>query len=148
MTRPSRPWRQTAERAMHEYKQGKLMTAGGRRRVTNPKQAVAIALREAGASKYESPEKNRQNLQRAKRAERAGGRNTRAELFEQAEPQHFWMLADEQGSIHTGSAGLNSKPRRPRRQPARRGLFWNMRTRGLFSTQPDSRNSALDRHVE
>jgi hypothetical protein len=84
MPRQSKPQRETVERVMHEYKHGELKTARGSRRVQNPKQAIAIALSEAGASKYESPAKNRQNLQRTKRAERTGTRNTRAELYEQA----------------------------------------------------------------
>jgi hypothetical protein len=41
---------------MHEFKHGELETSRGRK-VKNPKQAIAIGLREAGASKYESKEK-------------------------------------------------------------------------------------------
>ncbi len=38
----------------------------------NPRRAVAIALHEAGASKYESPKKNAQNLRHTKAKERRG----------------------------------------------------------------------------
>ena len=61
----------TVERVMHEFKHGELKTAGGRK-VKNPKQAIAIGLHEAGASKYESPKKNAKNLRRTKAKERRG----------------------------------------------------------------------------
>ncbi|HKS88868.1 MAG TPA: DUF6496 domain-containing protein [Stellaceae bacterium] len=64
--------RKTVERVMHEYKHGELKTARGARKVKNPKQAVAIALHEAGASKYESPAENKRNLRRTKAKERRG----------------------------------------------------------------------------
>lgn len=64
--------RETVERVMHEFKHGELKTAHGTRKVKNPKQAVAIALHEAGASKYESPAENRRNLRRTKAKERSG----------------------------------------------------------------------------
>jgi hypothetical protein len=63
---------ETIERVMHEYKHGELKTARGKRKVKNPKQAIAIALHEAGASKHESPEENRRNLHRTKEKERRG----------------------------------------------------------------------------
>ena len=73
MARQQSPAQQkTVERVMHEYKHGELKTARGSRKVKNPKQAVAIALHEAGASKYESPRKNAQNLRHTKAKERRG----------------------------------------------------------------------------
>jgi hypothetical protein len=95
--------RETIERVMHEFKHGELKTAKGKRKVKNPKQAIAIALHEAGASKHESPTENKRNLRRTKEKERRGetyrdeaegrgksarGRNgsekTRHELYEEA----------------------------------------------------------------
>src|SRR5437588_276720 len=64
--------KKTVERVMHEFKHGELKTAGGKRKVKNPKQAIAIALHEAGASKYESPKENSRNLRRTKEKERRG----------------------------------------------------------------------------
>jgi hypothetical protein len=64
--------RETVERVMHEFKHGELKTARGTRKVKNPKQAVAIALHEAGASKNESPADNKRNLRRTKAKERRG----------------------------------------------------------------------------
>ena len=64
--------RNTVERVMHEFKHGELKTARGRRKVKNPRQAIAIALSEAGASKYDSPRERRHNLRRTKTKERRG----------------------------------------------------------------------------
>src|SRR6185503_5534380 len=64
--------RETVERVMHEFKHGELKTARGKRKVKNPKQAIAIALHEAGASKTESPAENKRNLRRTKAKERRG----------------------------------------------------------------------------
>ena len=62
-THQSKAQKETVERVMHEFKHGELKTSRGKK-VKNPKQAIAIGLHEAGASKYESKEKNRQNLKR------------------------------------------------------------------------------------
>ena len=91
MARQSKGQKETVERVMHEYKHGELKQAGGRK-VKSRKQAVAIALHEAGSSKYESPSKNRQNLKKTKTKEHRGatakdaaeGKHTKAELYEQA----------------------------------------------------------------
>jgi hypothetical protein len=90
-THQSKQQKQTVERVMHEFKHGELQTSRGRK-VKNPKQAVAIGLREAGASKYESKEKNRQNLKRTKQRERRAatakdsreGEKTKSELYAEA----------------------------------------------------------------
>ena len=66
--------RKTMGRVMHEYSHGELKSGrsckGGK--VKSRRQAIAIALKEAGASKYESATKNRRNLARSKRKEAAG----------------------------------------------------------------------------
>jgi uncharacterized protein DUF6496 len=64
--------RETVERVMHEYKHGELKTARGSRKVKNPKQAIAIALHEAGASRYDTPKERARNLRRTKAKERRG----------------------------------------------------------------------------
>lgn len=83
----------TVDRVMHEFKHGELESSSGDK-VKNPKQAIAIALHEAGASNQESPAKNRSNLRKTKARERAGrtamqvkegaGAKTRSELYEEA----------------------------------------------------------------
>ena len=64
--------RKTVKRVMHEYKHGELKTARGARKVKNPKQAIAIALSEAGASKYDTPQERAHNLRRTKAKEKRG----------------------------------------------------------------------------
>src|SRR6266436_5851581 len=78
-THQSKAQKETVSRVMHEFKHGELETGSGKK-VTNPKQAIAIRLHEAGASKYESKEKNRENLRRtkARTARRNGKRPQRA----------------------------------------------------------------------
>ncbi len=71
-TRQSTEQKRTVGRVMHEFKHGELRTRGEGQKVRNPKQAVAIALHEAGASRQESPAKNRQALARTKAKERKG----------------------------------------------------------------------------
>lgn len=83
--------KKTVRRVMHEFKHGQLERGRGGK-VESPKQAIAIALHEAGASKQESAEKNRENLRRTKRRERSsadsrgrsGGGATRKELYAEA----------------------------------------------------------------
>lgn len=71
MARQSGAQRKTVRRVMHEHKHGELKRKGGRK-VRSRRQAIAIALREAGASREESPRKNRQNLRKTKARERQG----------------------------------------------------------------------------
>lgn len=71
MAKQSRPQKKTVERVMHEFKHGELKS-GGRRKVKNPKQAIAIALSEAGASKKQSPAENKRRLQHTKAKEARG----------------------------------------------------------------------------
>ena len=92
MPKQSPAQKKTVERVMHEFKHGELKTAGGAGpKVRDPKQAIAIALHEAGASNQESPSGNRRNLARTKGKERRGetGRDeaegtSKAALYEQA----------------------------------------------------------------
>ena len=100
--RQSKEQKETIERVMHAFKHGELRIRGTGPKVKNPKQAIAIALHEAGASNQESPKKNRENLKRAKAKERrgktaqarvehkqsahhgCGGDKTRVDLYEEA----------------------------------------------------------------
>ncbi len=96
----SKAQKETVERVMHEFKHGELRIRGSGPKVRNPRQAIAIALREAGASKRQSAARNRESLKNTKRKERRGetaqarteGKATarrargksKAELYEQA----------------------------------------------------------------
>jgi len=98
-THQSKAQRETVSRVMHEFKHGELESSTGQK-VRNPKQAIAIGLREAGASKYESKNKNRENLKRTKvrerhgatekvRSERTDDPQTRAELYAEAKRRNI-----------------------------------------------------------
>jgi hypothetical protein len=68
MTAQSKGQKKIVERVMHEYKHGDLKTGTGKK-VKSRKQAVAIGLHEAGASKYESKAENKRNLEHTKEKE-------------------------------------------------------------------------------
>ena len=54
MAKQSRSQKKTVERVMHEYKHGELESGRSKKKVRSRRQAIAIALSEAGASKFES----------------------------------------------------------------------------------------------
>src|SRR5215475_15949018 len=61
-------------RVMHEFKHGELKSgrSGKAGKVRSRRQAIAIALNEAGASKYESERENRRHLAKSERKEARG----------------------------------------------------------------------------
>ena len=99
-THQSKAQKEIVGRVMNEFKHGELKTSRGKK-IRDPKQAIAIGLHEAGASKYESRERNRENLKRTKARERrgateknrtergSGGHHTRAQLYEQAKRRNI-----------------------------------------------------------
>jgi len=74
MAKTSPRQRKTLGRVMHEYKHGELKRSRGGKggKVKSRKQAIAIALHEAGASKYESKKENKRDFARTKAKERRG----------------------------------------------------------------------------
>jgi hypothetical protein len=66
--------RKTTGRVMHEFKHGELKSGRGGKggKVNSRKQAVAIALREAGASKYQTKSESRKSLAKSKGKESRG----------------------------------------------------------------------------
>jgi len=96
---------------MHEFKHGELKSGRGGKggKVKNRRQAIAIALEEAGASKHESPRRNRRNLQRSERKE-AQGKTAQQE---------------REGKSHIGASGKRASTRsmggKNARKPTARG---------------------------
>ncbi|MFI5031012.1 MAG: DUF6496 domain-containing protein [Reyranellales bacterium] len=74
MARESMAQRKTAGRVMHEFKHGELKSgrSGKGGKVKSRRQAIAIALKESGASRSESKGENKRNLARSKRKEATG----------------------------------------------------------------------------
>jgi hypothetical protein len=91
MAKQNEEQKEIVGRVMHEFKHGELRRGQGGK-VRNPKQAIAIALSEAGASNQQSPAQNRRALKHTREREgrgetgraRAEGQPTRAELYERA----------------------------------------------------------------
>ena len=91
MAKESAAQQETVERVMHEYAHGELKTSAGDK-VKDRRQAVAIALSEAGESNRVRPAENKRRLTRTKKRERTGdtgraraeGELTRAELYAEA----------------------------------------------------------------
>src|SRR5882757_4920132 len=83
--------RKTTGRVMHEFKHGELNSGpdGKGGKVRSRRQAIAIALKEAGTSKYESEAENKKNLARTERKEAHG------ETYQQ----------EQEGKSHVGSRG-------------------------------------------
>lgn len=89
--RQSPAQKETVARVMHEFKHGELRQNDGSV-VTDPRQAIAVALSEAGASDRVDEATNRRNLRRTKGQERRGvtardlheGTSSRAALYAEA----------------------------------------------------------------
>ena len=112
MAKESLSQRKTAGRVMHEFKHGELRKGRGGK-VKNPRQAIAIALKEAGASKYESKSENKRNLARSKRKEATG----RTGQQEREGKSHVGARGRRESSRAMG--GKNAK-RTTRRTPKQR----------------------------
>ena len=78
-------------RVMHEFKHGELRSgpAGKGGKVKNRRQAIAIALSEAGASKYQSKSENQRRERKTERKE------ARGETYQQ----------EREGKSHVGARG-------------------------------------------
>ena len=88
MAQTSPRQRKTTGRVMHEFKHGELESGRGGK-VKSRRQAIAIALKEAGASKYESKVENKRNLAKSERKEARG---------ETSQQEH-------EGKSHVGARG-------------------------------------------
>jgi len=93
-------------RVMHEFKHGELRSGRGGKggKVKSRRQAIAIALSEAGASKYQSPSENRQRKRKTERKE------ARGETYQQ----------EREGKSHVGARGKRESSRAMGGKNARR----------------------------
>ena len=85
MAKQTKAQQAKVERVMHEFKEGDLKSGSGRK-VKDRKQAVAIALSEAGASNQKTPAQNRRAA--AKSRTSGNGGPTKAELYERAKKRN------------------------------------------------------------
>src|SRR5262247_2171821 len=105
--------RKTTGRVMHEFKHGELKSGRGGKggKVKSRKQAIAIALKEAGTSKYESKGENKRNLRKSKRKEATG------RTYQQEREGKSRVGARGQRESSRSMGGKNAK--RPARRTAR-----------------------------
>jgi hypothetical protein len=89
--------RKTTGRVMHEFKHGELKSGRGGKagKVKSRRQAIAIALKEAGASRYESRKENARNRGRYERKEAEG------KTYQQ----------EREGKAHVGARGRRESSR-------------------------------------
>lgn len=123
MPRPSPRQRKTIGRVMHEYEHGELKSGprGRGGKVKNRRQAIAIALSEAGASKYDSKRENRRSF----------GRSARKEARGQTGQQ------EREGKSHVGARGRRESSRAMGGKNARRRT-----ARGTKAARSRARNGS------
>jgi uncharacterized protein DUF6496 len=116
MAKTSTSQRKTMGRVMHEYAHGELKS--GRRgkagKVKSRRQAIAIALKEAGASRYESKGENRRNLARSKSKEATG----RTAQQEREGKSHVGARGKRESTRAMGGKNARTTARRTPRQRA------------------------------
>jgi len=104
MAKSSPRQRKTIGRVMHEYEHGELKSgrSGKAGKVRSRKQAIAIALNEAGKSKYNSEKKNRKNRTRSERKE------TRGETYQQETEGRSHVGAQQKRESSRAMGGKNA----------------------------------------
>jgi Family of unknown function (DUF6496) len=113
--------RKTTGRVMHEYKHGELKHGRGGKggKVKNRKQAIAIALHEAGASKYETKSEKSSSRAKSKRKE-ASGRTGQQELEGKSRVSADGAKARARWAERTPPKRRGTRPVRRRALPAHR----------------------------
>lgn len=140
MAKTSSRQKRITGRVMHEFRHGELKSgrSGKGGKVKNRQQAIAIALREAGASRYESDRRNRRNLRRTEGKE-AHGRTAQQE---------------REGKSHVGARGKRESTKamaghNARKQTARGHKAAVARARKVDGhTRQELYAKAKRRHVE
>jgi Family of unknown function (DUF6496) len=122
MAKTTPPQRKTTGRVMHEFKHGELKSgrSGKGGKVKSHRQAIAIALKEAGASKHESPKANKRNLAKSERKE------ARGQTYQREKEGQSRVGASGRRESSRAMGGKNAKRttargRKAARTPARRG---------------------------
>jgi hypothetical protein len=130
-------------RVMHEFKHAELKSgpAGKGGAVKSRRQAIAIALEEAGASKYESNRRNRRNLYRTERKEAEG----RTGQQEREGKSHLGASRKRESTRSMGGKNAKKPTARGRKAAAarahradgntRRGLYVRARRRHIEGRQ-------------
>jgi Family of unknown function (DUF6496) len=104
MAKQTAPQRETVGRVMHEWKHGELESSRGGK-VKSRRQAVAIALSEAGSSNQQSKQQNRRQYSRTKSKKRRG------------------ETAQQRKEGHVATGGKSTRTRRRSSTPTRAELY-------------------------
>jgi hypothetical protein len=110
--------RKTTGRVMHEFAHGELESGRGGKggKVKSRRQAIAIALKEAGASRYESREDNKKNRRKYERKEAEGETGQQ----EREGKSHIGARARRESSPAMGGKNATRPPARGRNAAASR----------------------------
>jgi hypothetical protein len=114
--RPASPrQRKTMGRVMHEFKHGELKSGSGGKagKVQSRRQAIAIAMNEAGASKYKSERENKKQLTQTESKEARG----KTYQQEQEGKSHVGARGRRESSPAMGGESATKNTRR-RKKPA------------------------------
>jgi hypothetical protein len=138
MAKSSPRQRKTAGRVMHEFKHGELKRGRGGKggRVRSRRQAIAIALKESGGSKYESARANRRNLARTERKEARGA------TYQQEREGRSHVGARGRRESSAAMGGKNATRTTARGRKAARG-----RARRNGATKAELYRRAKTRHI-
>jgi hypothetical protein len=115
MPKTSPRQRKIMGRVMHEFKHGELKGGRGGKagKVRSRRQAIAIALNEAGASKYKSKRENKGQFARTK------GKEARGETYQQQREGKSYIGARGRRESSRAMGGKNATQNTRRRSPAR-----------------------------
>jgi hypothetical protein len=130
--------RKTMGRVMHEYTHGELRSGpeGKGGKVKSRRQAVAIALKEAGASKYESKRENESNFEQAKEKEAHG------DTYQQEREgrSHIGARGRRESSPAVGGANATHRTARGKRAANSRARNGNEATKGELYHRAQARH--------
>ena len=114
--------RKTIGRVMHEFEHGELKSgpSGKGGKVKSRKQAIAIALKEGGASKYENKQENERNLAKSKEKEARGDTAQQ----EREGKSHVGARARRESSRAMGGKNATQKTARGAKGGAQPGARW------------------------
>lgn len=138
MAKPTPRQRKIEGRVMHEFKHGELRSGPGGKggKVKNRRQAIAIALSEAGASKYDSEREKRENLRKTERKE------ARGETYQQEREgkSHVGARRRRESSRAMGGKDARTTTRRGRKaararsrhsEPTKQALYARAKRQGI-----------------
>jgi hypothetical protein len=138
MAKPTSRQRRIEGRVLHEFKHGELRSGPGGKggKVKSRRQAIAIALSEAGASKYQSRSENKQRLRKTRRKERRGEtgqqeREGRSHLGARGKRESSRAMGGKDARRRTRRGGRAAATRARRSGPTKAELYRRAKRQGV-----------------